>query len=213
MGRPRTRAWESGIRHAQAFRQMPPLRQQIQQSPFSKGFVMYVVVSSPQCGKKYSFFPVFHLVGSTVKAFFRLSLWSFKEKASTIFYNTTFPKGSAMTKLAVLISYNSKVTAAECFGPVMAYVCLISTIWRKIQPFSPTFPLAGFMAEAFYWLFPWNFKEKDISHFLWRNLFYCLFLWNFKKIRHQPLPTAQPNFLPWGSPTSPPEKPNTLYLL
>ena len=134
MGRPRTRARESGIRHAQAFRQMPPLRQQIlshskQQSPFSKDFVMYVVVSSPQCGKKYSFFPVFHLAESTVKAFFRLSLWSFKEKASTIFYSTAFPRGSTMTKLAVLISYNSKVTAAEYFGPAMAYVCLISTIW------------------------------------------------------------------------------------
>ena len=37
------------------------------------------------------------------------------------------------------------------------------------------------MAEAFCWLFPWNFKEKDISHFLWRSLFYWLFLWNFKK--------------------------------
>ena len=117
MGRPRTRARESSIRHAQAFRQMPPLRQQIlshskQQSPFSKGFVMYVVVSSPQCGKKCSFFPVFHL--------------------------------------------------------------------------------AGFMAEAFCWLFPWNVIEKGISHFLWRSLFYCLFLWNFKEVKHQPFSITQP---------------------
>ena len=36
------------------------------------------------------FSPVFPLAGSTAKAFFRLSLWSFKEKASTIFYNTAY---------------------------------------------------------------------------------------------------------------------------
>ncbi|WP_302552533.1 hypothetical protein [uncultured Bilophila sp.] len=32
--------------------------------------------------------------------------------------------------------------------------------------FFPRFSLAEFMAEAFCWLFPWNFKEKGISHFL-----------------------------------------------
>ena len=26
------------------------------------------------------------------------------------------------------------------------------------------------MAEAFFRLFPWNFKEKGISHFLWHSL-------------------------------------------
>ena len=36
------------------------------------------------------FSPVFPLAGSTAKAFCRLSLWSFKEKASTIFYYTAF---------------------------------------------------------------------------------------------------------------------------
>ena len=36
------------------------------------------------------FSPVFPLVGSTAKAFCRLSLWSFKEKASTIFHNTAY---------------------------------------------------------------------------------------------------------------------------
>ena len=36
------------------------------------------------------FSPVFPLAGTTAKAFFRLSLWSFKEKASIIFYNTAF---------------------------------------------------------------------------------------------------------------------------
>ena len=37
--------------------------------------------------------------------------------------------------------------------------------------FFPRFPLAEFMAEAFCWLFPWNFKEKGISHFLWHSHF------------------------------------------
>ncbi|WP_308771069.1 hypothetical protein, partial [uncultured Bilophila sp.] len=45
------------------------------------GSVMYVVASSPQCGENRAFFPVFPLAGSTAKAFFRLSLWSFKEKS------------------------------------------------------------------------------------------------------------------------------------
>ena len=40
----------------------------------------------------------------------------------------------------------------------------------KIRPFSPAFPLADFMAEAFFRLFHWNFKEKGISHFLWHSL-------------------------------------------
>ena len=26
------------------------------------------------------------------------------------------------------------------------------------------------MAETLYWLFPWNFKEKGINHFLWHSL-------------------------------------------
>ena len=34
------------------------------------------------------FSPVFLLAGSTAKAFYRLILWTFKEKASTNFYNT-----------------------------------------------------------------------------------------------------------------------------
>ncbi len=35
-----------------------------------------------------------------------------------------------------------------------------------MQPFSPVFPLADSIAKAFCWLFLWNFKEKNISHFL-----------------------------------------------
>ena len=36
----------------------------------------------------------------------------------------------------------------------------------KIQPFSPVFPLAGSTAKAFFRLSLWNFKEKNINHFL-----------------------------------------------
>ena len=35
-----------------------------------------------------------------------------------------------------------------------------------IELFS-SFSLGEFRAEAFYWLFLWNFKEESISHFLW----------------------------------------------
>ena len=46
------------------------------------------------------FSPVFPLAGSTAKAFFRLSLWNFKEKTSTIFYNTA--KFQAQVRYSVL---------------------------------------------------------------------------------------------------------------
>ena len=48
------------------------------------------------------FSPVFPLAGSTAKAFFRLSLWNFKEKASTIFYNTAMRKG-CVPGIAILV--------------------------------------------------------------------------------------------------------------
>ena len=49
---------------------------------------------------------------------------------------------------------------------------LHSTVKR--QPFSPVFPLAESITEAFFWLFLWNFKEKSINHFLGHSL------WNLK---------------------------------
>ena len=49
------------------------------------GSVMYVVVSSPQCGENTAFFPVFPLVGSTAKAFFGYPFGTSRNKASTIF--------------------------------------------------------------------------------------------------------------------------------
>ena len=44
------------------------------------------------------FYPVFPLAGSTAKAFFRLSLWNFKEKSINHFYNTAFWKGPVMVR-------------------------------------------------------------------------------------------------------------------
>ena len=40
----------------------------------------------------------------------------------------------------------------------------------KMQPFSPTFPLAESIAKAFCRLLLWNFKEKSINHFLGYSL-------------------------------------------
>ena len=51
-----------------------------------------MVVLSLQCGENTAFFSGFPLAGFTNKAFFRLSLWIFKEKALIIFSNTAFPK-------------------------------------------------------------------------------------------------------------------------
>ena len=47
---------------------------------------------------------VFPLAGSTAKAFYRLILWSFKEKASTIFHNTAFFFGLSWDMLFYLHS-------------------------------------------------------------------------------------------------------------
>ncbi|WP_302554176.1 hypothetical protein, partial [uncultured Bilophila sp.] len=45
---------------------------------------------------------------------------------------------------------------------------LHSTVKR--QAFSPVFPLAESIAEAFFWLSLWNFEEKSINHFLGHSL-------------------------------------------
>ena len=67
-----------------------------------------------------AFFPVFSLAGSTAKAFFRLSLWNFKEKASTVFYNTAF---------FIWLCHSTRLF---CFSNIL-----------KIYTFSPIFPLVG----------------------------------------------------------------------
>ena len=55
------------------------------ESRIKKALLSFVVVSSPQCDENTAFSPVFPLAGSTAKAFFRLSLWSFKEKSISHF--------------------------------------------------------------------------------------------------------------------------------
>ena len=91
------------------------------------------------------FSPVSPLAESTAKTFCWLFLWNFEEKSTSHFYDRL------------------------CHS--VWWFHLHSTV--KIQPFSPVFPLADFMAEAFCWLFPWNFKEKGINHFLWYSLSVC----------------------------------------
>ena len=44
-------------------------------------------------------------------------------------------------------------------GSVIGCGWFISTVWWKIQPFSPVFPLADFMDEAFSRLSLWKFKK------------------------------------------------------
>ena len=49
----------------------------------------------------------------------------------------------------------------------------------NIRPFSPVFPLAGFMDEAFCWLFPWNFKKESANHFLGRVVVLNVTIFNY----------------------------------
>ncbi|WP_337431079.1 hypothetical protein [Bilophila sp.] len=75
-----------------------------------------MVVSSPQCDEKDSLFPVFPLTGYTAKAFCRLSLWSFKEKASTISYGTAFNEsGITICIVNIVLTYQQN-PAAEAFA-------------------------------------------------------------------------------------------------
>ena len=39
----------------------------------------------------------------------------------------------------------------------------------KCRLFLKIFPLAESIAKAFCWLSLWNFKEKNINHFLWHS--------------------------------------------
>ena len=81
-----------------------------------------------------------------VKALGELFLWSFKEKASAVSRDTAFSLGSVI------------------------YVVVSSLQHGENTAFSPVFPLVGFMAEVFCWLFPWNVIEKGINLFLWHSL-------------------------------------------
>ena len=55
-----------------------------------KEALRYVVASSPRRGENTAFFPVFPSMRGTVKAFFRLIRWNFREKSINNFYGTTF---------------------------------------------------------------------------------------------------------------------------
>ncbi|WP_308771205.1 hypothetical protein [uncultured Bilophila sp.] len=56
----------------------------------------HAVVPSPQRDENTAFFSSFPLAESIAKAFFRLFLWKFKEKASTVFMLQPFKKASAV---------------------------------------------------------------------------------------------------------------------
>ena len=98
-------------------------------------------------------------------AFYWLFIWNFKEKSINHFLWHTL------------------------------FVRLYQSIWLfhphstvKVQPFSPVFPLEEFKVKACCRLLLWIFKEKNISHFLWRSLFvdaprsYCCFVCNYLKL-------------------------------
>ena len=66
-------------------------REREEERPFLKGSVYSMWLFHLHSAVKIQpFSPVFLLAEYRAKAFCRLSLWNFKEKASTIFYNTAF---------------------------------------------------------------------------------------------------------------------------
>ena len=62
-----------------------------------KAPLWHAVVPSPQRDENTAFFFSFPLAESIAKAFFRLSLWNFKEKALTVFMLQPFKKASAVS--------------------------------------------------------------------------------------------------------------------
>ena len=88
------------------------------------------------------FFPVSPLAESTAKTFCWLFLWNFEEKSTSHFYGRL------------------------CHS--VWWFHLHSTVKR--QPFSPVFPLAESIAEAFFWIFLWNFNKKASAIFLGYSL-------------------------------------------
>ena len=64
--------------------------------PFPKALLCMWLFHLHSAVKNTAFFPVFHLVESTVKAFFRLSLWSFKEKSINHFLGHSLFNSSLM---------------------------------------------------------------------------------------------------------------------
>lgn len=95
---------------------------------FCKALVEYVVVSSLQCGGKYSLFPVSPWRDPQLRCFLVISL-KFQGKISTVFYNTAFVKDFGVWL---------------CHNVVYLYSIL------KIQFFSLVFLLVGSMLGVFY---------------------------------------------------------------
>ena len=100
------------------------------------------------------FSPVFPLVGSAAKASFRLSLWNFKEKTSTIFYNTAILlvtplefRESASHFLMARPSKNSRKADAPAAGhnakALLLYVAVSSPQCVENTAFFSGFPLGG----------------------------------------------------------------------
>ena len=54
--------------------------------------LLYVAVSSPEYGESKVFLSNFSLAGATARAFFRLSLWNFKEKSISQFLWHSLPE-------------------------------------------------------------------------------------------------------------------------
>ena len=81
-------------------------------------------------------------------------IWAFPSQ------NTAGPSGMTWFWSFLLLLYKS-------IGSVIVCGCFISTAQWEYS-FFPVFPLAESMAEAFFWLFLWIFKEKSINHFLWQ---------------------------------------------
>ena len=49
---------------------------------------------------------------------------------------------------------------------------VLSSPYAENTGFSPCFSLADFIAEVFYWLFLWNFKQYRLNHFLRHSLLF-----------------------------------------
>ena len=86
----------------------------------------HVIIHFRSAVKIQTFSPVFPLAGSITKAFFRLFLWNFKEKTSTIsmaqpFLFSVFPEAEALG--------NARRFKARTIGSGMAYSCFIFAIY------------------------------------------------------------------------------------
>ncbi len=116
-----------------------------------------------------TFSQVFPLAGSIAKAFFRLFLWNFKEKNINHFlwHSHFYFRHSPKRRLWEMPDVSKPKLLALSWHEVVHFRSAVD-----IRPFSPVFPLAGSIAKVFFRLFLWNFKEKNINHFLWHSHFY-----------------------------------------